>query len=311
MFIPIDDPFHWMESFGEAGFTRRIPPSLVWMAVVCWLAALSLVELFFTGAGFGLYLNARTHLEGWDVELAFRRLGRRLSGAIAAIALLVGASAATAQDLEISDEKKSVREEIGDVLKHEDFKVHKIETWNLKGTSKAPELSGLGAFFQVVGYILLAVAVAVVVWYIAKFIARHMHTLKGLGRDQEKPKSQAARTVAGLDVSPESLPDDIIAAARQRWLAGDAPGALSLLYRGSLSWLVHSLHLPIRDSDTEGDCLRRAADIAEPGSRDYFTRLTAHWISAAYAGHEPPPMEMEALLAGWPYQSTRIGGRAS
>jgi hypothetical protein len=311
MFIPVEDPFHWMEAIGETGFTRRIPPSLLWMAVGCWLAALTLVELFFVGAGFGLYLNARTHLEGWDVELAFRRLGRRLAGVAAAIALLLGVGAATAQDLEISDEKKVIREEIGEVLKNEDFKIHKVETWDLKGTNKGPDLSGFGAIIEIFGYILLATGAAALVYYLVRFIMRHRHTLKGLGSAQKKIEPQAARTVAGLDVSPESLPDDIIAAARQRWLAGDGPGALSLLYRGSLSWLVHSLHLPIRDSDTEGDCLRRAAQIAELGSREYFTRLTAHWVSAAYAGHEPPSAEMEALLKGWPYQSTRSGGRSS
>ena len=32
----------------------------------------------YTGGGFGIYINTRTHLEGWDVDLAFRQLGKRL-----------------------------------------------------------------------------------------------------------------------------------------------------------------------------------------------------------------------------------------
>ncbi|HEX2162832.1 MAG TPA: DUF4129 domain-containing protein, partial [Thermoanaerobaculia bacterium] len=44
----------------------------------CAFAAVTLVEPFYVGGGFGLYLDRRTHLEGWDVELAFRRLARRI-----------------------------------------------------------------------------------------------------------------------------------------------------------------------------------------------------------------------------------------
>jgi hypothetical protein len=41
-----------------------------------WLGT-SAIEPFYVGAGFGMYLNRRTQLEAWDVELAFRRLAER------------------------------------------------------------------------------------------------------------------------------------------------------------------------------------------------------------------------------------------
>jgi len=43
------------------------------------IIVITLVEPFFVGAGFGLYLNARSILEGWDVELSFRRIAQRLN----------------------------------------------------------------------------------------------------------------------------------------------------------------------------------------------------------------------------------------
>jgi hypothetical protein len=58
--------------------------------LVVW-AATSVVEPFYVGAGFGLYLNRRTQLEAWDVELAFRRLAERaraLTAGAAAVLLL-------------------------------------------------------------------------------------------------------------------------------------------------------------------------------------------------------------------------------
>lgn len=41
--------------------------------------AISLIAPFYVACGFALYLNQRTHLEAWDIELAFKRLALRLS----------------------------------------------------------------------------------------------------------------------------------------------------------------------------------------------------------------------------------------
>lgn len=58
------------------------PPAWALIALngVEWLAV-ALIEPFYIGAGFGLYLNRRTQLEAWDLEIAFRRLRRRLAAA--------------------------------------------------------------------------------------------------------------------------------------------------------------------------------------------------------------------------------------
>jgi hypothetical protein len=53
-----------------------------------WLAT-SVIEPFYIGAGFGLYINRRTQLEAWDIELAFRRLRARLSQPAWPLALLL------------------------------------------------------------------------------------------------------------------------------------------------------------------------------------------------------------------------------
>ena len=56
-----------------------------------WMVATSLVEPFYAGGGFGLYVNRRTRLEGWDVELVFRSLAQRLElPRVAALLLLLG-----------------------------------------------------------------------------------------------------------------------------------------------------------------------------------------------------------------------------
>jgi len=40
---------------------------------------ISIIEPLYVAAGFALYLNRRTHLEGWDIELIFRRIATHLA----------------------------------------------------------------------------------------------------------------------------------------------------------------------------------------------------------------------------------------
>jgi hypothetical protein len=64
------------------------PPPWVHVAgnAVAWLAT-SLIEPFYVGAGFGLYLDRRTQIEGWDIEIAFRRMRRRLQALLPLLVL--------------------------------------------------------------------------------------------------------------------------------------------------------------------------------------------------------------------------------
>ena len=96
--------------------------------------------------------------------------------------------------------------------------------------------------------------------------------------------------VRDLDIRPETLPDDIGAAARGLWDRGEQRAALALLYRGMLSRLAHVHGVPIRDSSTEGDCLALATPRL-PGERtEYLARLVRLWQRFGYGreGAETP-----------------------
>jgi uncharacterized protein DUF4129 len=56
---------------------------------VVW-GATSAIEPFYIGAGFGLYLNRRTQIEAWDVEIALRRMRTRLASTTVALLLALG-----------------------------------------------------------------------------------------------------------------------------------------------------------------------------------------------------------------------------
>jgi hypothetical protein len=61
--------------------TGSAPEWFDYVELAFYAAAIAIVEPFYVAAGFALYLNRRTLLEGWDLELAFRRLAARLGDA--------------------------------------------------------------------------------------------------------------------------------------------------------------------------------------------------------------------------------------
>ena len=111
-----------------------------------------------------------------------------------------------------------------------------------------------------------------------------------------KTERAAAPThIQDLDIRPESLPGDIGASARRLWDGGEHRAALSLLYRGLLSRLVHVHHVPIRDSSTEGDALRLAQSRLAQGRWNYASRLVGVWQHSVYGGQEPENALLYAL----------------
>lgn len=114
-------------------------------------------------------------------------------------------------------------------------------------------------------------------------------------RSTSKRALDAPTHVRDLDIRPESLPTDIGAAAWTLWERGEHRGALSLLYRGLLSRLVHEHGIPIRDSSTEGDCLALAERHLPPDRREYVSALIRTWQRAVYGGENPQSADMRAL----------------
>ena len=100
-----------------------------------------------------------------------------------------------------------------------------------------------------------------------------------------------------LDIRPESLPDDVGAAALALWERGEQRAALALLYRGTLSRLVHVHTVPIRASSTEGECLALAKQRVPAEAVSYTTQLVETWTGAVYGARTPASGVVQALCA--------------
>ncbi|AMJ58489.1 MULTISPECIES: DUF4129 domain-containing protein [Stenotrophomonas] len=88
MFVPVELLSESLRATWELIGTDT--PAWAWIGfnLLAWLA-MTLIGPFYSGAGFGLYLNRRTQLEAWDVEIAFRRLRDRLAGLAPMLVLLL------------------------------------------------------------------------------------------------------------------------------------------------------------------------------------------------------------------------------
>lgn len=101
--------------------------------------------------------------------------------------------------------------------------------------------------------------------------------------------------VQSLDIRPESLPRAVGEAAAALWLRGEHRAALSLLYRGALSRLIHVHRVPIRSASTEGECLALARDRIDGPLGELLRRLVGTWQLAVYGARLPGEPQVLAL----------------
>lgn len=321
-------PEGWRPAFGDAlsDFAGGRPETWFYVfCLVCAGLATAVVRPFYAAGGFALYLNRRTHLEGWDVEIAFRRLSRRLRGGgqrpgasrVAAAALLAAALAGflpAPARAQAGGAGRDAQRAVEEVLAGDDFG-HRETSHTWRSRFPAKRASGPGRSSSAVP---LAAAVGVVLRYlvIGVFVVAAVYLLilvaKHVGgalpawrrpRDAETPAPAGGAAPAG-----EPLPDDVLAAARESWRAGRVDIALGWLYRGALEALARRFHLRLDESWTEGDCVayvegRSAASALGPdgqGLAAFFARLTSVWQAVAYAHRRPADAEMEQIFAAWP-----------
>jgi len=98
------------------------------------------------------------------------------------------------------------------------------------------------------------------------------------------------------------------AAAWALWQSGQVAAALSLLYRGALSRLIHRHAVPIAASTTEGECLELAQGRLAPAALRYLTQLVRAREANVYGERTLSLAMGEVLCDGF---ATRLDATAS
>jgi hypothetical protein len=194
---------------------------------------------------------------------------------------------------------------MAEVLAHPDFgTTETVERWEpIRDTepSEFPDLDlawagEVGRFLStILVWTVSGLALALLGYLLVAFLGRGDRSSGDAGRQRTlKPDS-----LFGLDLRPDSLPTDLLGAARRLWAAGDAAGAMSLLYRGALAHVVDRLRVDVPDSATEGECIELVSTHLEQPVAEDFTTLTHAWQLVAYADRDPSAAAFEDLCQRW------------
>jgi hypothetical protein len=304
------------------------------LAVLTFIAD-TIVEPYFVAAGFSLYLNRRSELEAWDIEVAFRRMASRVPNVAPAVAQLLAAlvvgiglvsapvPASCALEPEAVQAQRTVPAPFppGEIAQ----RLHKIladpvfggkettQRWVYRerpGNGDLPawlrdllkDLERLAKWMASVFEVLVWIGGAALLALVLFLVVRYRERWWARRAPREIPA-----LVFGLDVRPDSLPDDVGAAARRLLEEGKPIATLSLLYRGALSALIHRATVDLRPGDTETDCLERSRPALTVSGFDYFLGLLDAWRRAAYGWQVPNAGELRALCDAWP----RFFGRSA
>lgn len=302
-FLPYFD--FWQALFGP----EKLPLSFLYLWDIAFLLSFSLLEPFYVVAGFSLYLHRRTVLEGWDLELAFRQMTTRVQTVLARSAafVILGTLITLTDHLAAQENRPPPKQAIEEILRHPDFSEHATEkVWKSKVEQKKPELpewlKPLLDLFAQLGKA-FAQSLQVILWGAAILILALLLYWMARNFDWSNLRLRARKrlpsTLFGVDLRPESLPDDIATAAKRLLEQGEILAALSLLYRGALVALLNRYHLEFRSGDTENDCVRRVNQCASQATAAYFTGLVNHWLSVAYAARLPEQTAVAGLCNEW------------
>jgi hypothetical protein len=314
----------WLQFESESNLTSFQINFLYYLAI-------SAVAPFYVACGFALYLNQRTHLEAWDIELSFKRLAEKLKqrsansivrlANLAAVSLLMIASTSFIPNNVYAEEApeepvslveevthKKAKSVIEKIKKGEDFhQIERIEenrfinTGEAKENSSSTSSSDWSIWFMLAR--IFAVIVEFAVWLLIAvllifLVIRYKHLLI--------PNSPAKKTVSkrpsklfGLDLTSESLPDQPWLVAKQLIEAEKYREGLSLLYRASLIWYIDHSEALIKEGYTELECLEQISQCVNQKSKTYIGRLTSYWRSLAYAHETPPTDKMLGLCDQW------------
>lgn len=263
------------------------------LSMAFYFIVMMLVETLYVAGGFVLYLNRRIILEGWDIELVFRKLSARqtqLKPHLQTIStFLIGAtlflfSCVLPHEVQAASQNSSTAYEvilppinqtrlapeessqvINDIMDGPVFNRFK-QTEILKYTgdkdkdkkNKKRNYLWLTDAMEAIGKT-LAFIFEMGLWIlvlIAIFLLVKYRDRLRIGFSRKSQSSTTLpETLFGLDLREESLPEHVAEQALLLYQQQDYRAAMALLYRATLAYLVKNYQFDLKKGATEGDCL--------------------------------------------------------
>jgi hypothetical protein len=281
-----------------------------------WCVNHLVVESLYVCMGFGLYLNSRVEVEGWDLELLFRGFaGRRGRGAITALLLCSlallrpapgfgeGAEAGTGFEIALPPElgKDRPAEDLERIIRR-DLGTEK-KTWGIRLKQPGDSESLLDQFnlapwvrvFQRAGA--LTLRAALILAFGALALAGGIYAYRR--RRAAGPSRREAPSAVPQDTPPAlAEPGGLVEEAGRLYRRALPREAWALCYAAALEALSRYRNFRFPPGATEYRCLAlvRGRREERQTARD-FAKLIRHWVPLAYGGNPPPEGAFEESLA--------------
>ncbi|MDR3147626.1 MAG: DUF4129 domain-containing protein [Treponema sp.] len=268
-----------------------------------WCINYLVVESLYVCMGFGLYLNSRVEVEGWDIELLFRKFATRRRKVLGLLLLCLGLArpAGVFGQAPTPDPQAEIlppqvgatmpAETLEEILKR-DIEGERT-TWGIRfkeeEEEEEPVESGLSRprppawmdLFRNAGAAilrgLLVLAIVALALACALFVYRRRRN-----PSPSRPERPTAAPVPPRVPSPESLVEE----AGRLHQQGSIRAAWGLCYTASLAALSRYRQIRFPPGATEYRCL--ALVRRRPGALERaFADLIHHWVGLAYGGIEP------------------------
>ncbi|PCJ47429.1 MAG: hypothetical protein COA99_00960 [Moraxellaceae bacterium] len=294
----------------------------------CWYLAMGIVAPFYVTAGFSLYINRRTTLEAWDIELTFKDMATRAQAkgkqpvlkssiastflAIIMVIIVISPSISSADQplgelvTELSPHEAQQRMIL--IVESEAFNdIRSRERWQFKNKTELDdddEKTTLPEWAEQL-FNIIAASAEVLLWCLAivcvLFILLRLRGIEIPFLEARKfSNAPPPSSLFGLALDQDSLPDNIIESARGFWRKSPRQ-AYSLLYRAALSDLVHVEALNLHHSHTEGECVRLFSKQNDHNPKSqFFQTLTEQWVMLAYGHQRVSHKQFDALCNEWP-----------
>jgi bacterioferritin (cytochrome b1) len=284
-----------------------------------WYLVLTVTEPLYVATSFALYLNQRTHLEGWDLQLGLTRIGKRRAalglsrgaGALALMVLCLGGLPAPGNAEQQDSKQQAVELLASDTFMpmelreerrlKEQFRDDDGDSWwrdllqrlidGQRDNERGDPLALPEGLIHAIGWTLLVALLAVIAWALLRRLP---------GSPLRRSPTAMPVQVAGLDTRAENLPADLAGALDDALRQGRVREALALLLRDTLVTFFRRHPTPLTPGATEQDCLRAYRQLlGDTPAVVYLERLTEAWTRTAWAHRPTTPEQVQALYDQW------------
>ena len=300
--------------------------------VFYYISTLVIAPYFVTG-GFLMYLNCRIKLEGWDIELTFKRIASKFAVffAITMLSFMTvidehktmayeytesaieeNSAAETESEVDsvqattIEPELLIIREEIDKIYQDNEL-IIKESTWTPKKKEEGKVdnwfIDFLASMFEFLSA--LSPALSYLIWGIILFLAFLVAKWLYDNRDRWKIKRTADNKPIRADmvlpdvftdIEPESWPDDLLSAAQQANQKQQYRQALMFILKYSLLYADENAPLLLNSSMTENECQRALMKVLPKELHAQYQSLFSLWIQQAWAHRNPSSEDVQVLI---------------